>query len=355
MGAATTKSEIIVQGEAVTFACGKDDIILDVALENGVKMPHNCRGGACGACVAHVISGDVREGWIEGLALTGEDRKKGKILPCISYPVSDEVVLGFEDNIVLEGGGSVIPLRFKGRILSSTLVAETVRRIVIELPDDVDVRVSPGMNMEFELPEVSPNRQYSIASIVDKENIAAGRQLEFFIALYDDGAASCYIHDNLIVGAEVDLYGPFGSFGMVDQDEEEVLCLAGGTGIAPILSVVCSALQDNYKKNITILFSIRTRADIFAYDVLSALSKKYSNVRIVLTLTRDDAAAAELGVRTGRIPDILDDYVPNPFKTSALIAGSPDFVKACRLAVLGTGIAGTRVVLDTFTQAFKGN
>ncbi len=351
----TKKSEIMIHGEAVTFECGKDHMILDVALENGIQLPHNCRGGACGACVARIISGEVREGWVKGLALTEEDRECGKILPCISYPVSDEIVIGFEEGKVFHDAGVVTPLRFRGRILSSTLVAESVRRIVIGLPDDVDVRVSPGMNVEFDLPGISPNRQYSIASIVDENNIAEGRQLEFFISRYDAGAASCYIHDNLFVGVEVDLYGPFGSFVLIDQGEEEVICLAGGTGIAPILSIVRSVLQNGYKKNITIIFSIRGREDIFVFDVLSALSKKYANVRTVMTLTRDEEAATDLGIRAGRIPDILDDYVSNPFKTAALIAGSPDFVKACHLAVLGTGIVGGRIVLDTFAQTIKDN
>ena len=126
-----------------------------------------------------------------------------------------------------------------------------------------------------------------------------------------------------------------------------VLCLAGGSGLAPILSIARRALATGFAQPMTLILSVRDRSEAFALDALHALARRHANFTYLVTLTRAREAAP--GWRLGRIPDWLGEELPDLSTWHVLAAGSPGFVEACVAAARRLGAAPERILTDSFT------
>jgi len=91
-----SKISIKVDGRSVDFDLGFDtESILDAALKNGADLPFACKGGVCCTCRAKLVEGEVRMD--VNYALEPEEVEQGFILTCQSHPVTDKVVIDFDE------------------------------------------------------------------------------------------------------------------------------------------------------------------------------------------------------------------------------------------------------------------
>jgi ring-1,2-phenylacetyl-CoA epoxidase subunit PaaE len=92
----TSKVTVILDGEEKVFdLAGNGPTVLDVAFDAGMDVPFACKGGVCCTCRAKVLEGEVRMD--QNFALTDDEVAKGYILTCQSHPVSDTVVVSFDE------------------------------------------------------------------------------------------------------------------------------------------------------------------------------------------------------------------------------------------------------------------
>ncbi len=92
----TSKVTVILDGEEQVFdLAGNGPTVLDVAFDAGMDVPFACKGGVCCTCRAKVLEGEVRMD--QNFALTDDEVAKGYILTCQSHPVSDTVVVSFDE------------------------------------------------------------------------------------------------------------------------------------------------------------------------------------------------------------------------------------------------------------------
>ena len=130
----------------------------------------------------------------------------------------------------------------------------------------------------------------------------------------------------------VQLSGPYGAFIGDPSVTTPILCLASGSGLAPILSLTDAALRRGFRYPVTLIFSARTEEDVYPKGLLAYWKSKYRNFKVIRTLT-----GAEGPPPMGRIPDMLADYFPDLSDYSVFIAGNPDFVDACKTKALSLG------------------
>jgi NAD(P)H-flavin reductase len=149
------------------------------------------------------------------------------------------------------------------------------------------------------------------------------------------------------LGSPIDLHGPYGNFYLPKDAAGPVLCLAGGSGLAPILSVVRRALASGHAAPIELILSVRERGEVFALDALHALARRHENFTYRVTLTRAQEAAP--GWRLGRIPDWLAEDLPDLARWQVLAAGPPGFVDACVAKARALGASPGRILSDSFT------
>jgi phenol hydroxylase P5 protein len=252
--------------------CAEDQTILDACLRNGVWLPHSCTHGTCGTCKAEVLDGDVDHGASSSFALMDFEREEGKLLPCCATPRSDVVI---EADIDVDESVEVFPVEdHTGTVVELTDIAEQTRRLVVEL--DRDLRFNAGQYLRFTVPASAGrpevDRTWSIASPPSER-----RRLEFHIRNVPGGRGTeGWVFGGLAVGDRIAVAGPYGRFVLHTADDRPAVLVGGGTGCAPLKSMVRHALEDGqYGGRLTLYVGGRTRAWLYDVDVFQRLAKEH--------------------------------------------------------------------------------
>lgn len=308
-------------GQSVPVAEG--DTVLMALEKGGYALPNNCRAGACGECKVRVLEGQFDQGFVLDMALSQDERKQGFGLMCMAKPLSDRLVIEW-------GSADAKPKLFPPREGMSYLVVDKILRTprIAELhlmPLGSPMRFWPGQYVAITAPGRSASpRHYSLANAPRPDGM-----IVLQVSRVDGGVTSAWLHDEVDIGSTLSLSGPYGAFIGDPKAETPVLCLAAGSGLAPILSLSEAALRRGYRHPVTLVFSARTTDDIYAQGRLAYWSRMHRNFKSHVTLT----GRKEQGMLHGRIPDILPDLFPDLSGYSIFIAGSTTFSEACKAAV----------------------
>lgn len=303
------------------------ETVLESLERAGYALPNNCRAGACGECKVKVLSGHFDQGVVLDMALSAEERKQGFGLMCMAKPLSPELVIEW-------GTADAKPKLFPPRENQHYTVIDRVPRT----PRITEFRLRPlGQPMRYwpgqyvTLSDVEgkvPARCYSIANAPRPDG-----EIALQITRIEGGVTSVWIHDHLQIGDIVRINGPYGTFiGDLSLDTP-VLCLAAGSGLAPIRALTEAALRRGYRKPVTLLFSGKTKEDIYDLGLMRYWETKHRNFTFKATLTQE----RDPQWLHGRIPQILPDLFPTLTGYNVFIAGSPAFVADCSAAVKTLG------------------
>ncbi len=320
--------KIIIQPSGKEIACPSGETVLSVLEKQGYALPNNCRAGACGECKIKVLSGDFDQGFIMDMALSQEDRDNGYGLMCMAKPTSDvlEIEFGTED---------AQPKLFPPIENSWHIVTDKIQRThnIIELklsPLGKAIRYWPGQYAMIGDPASGhPLRPYSIAN-----SPRSNGELSFIVTLEPDGKTSPWIHNEVNVGDNIKINGPYGTFLGDPSVDTPILCLASGSGLAPILSLLNAYLSRGHKNPVTLLFSAKTKEDLVHHGKLKYLESKYVNFKYKFTLTQQSNKDDGL---EGRINKVLPQLMPDLDNYSVYIAGGVSFVGSCKNTVLELG------------------
>lgn len=318
--------------------CASGDTVLGALEKAGYALPNNCRAGACGECKVRVKTGTFDQGMVLDMALAPEEREKGYGLMCMAKPTSDvlEIEWGTED-----AQPKLFPPREGMFYVVTDKIARTPRILELRLrPIGEPLRYWPGQYVTLgDERNGIPKRCYSVANPAQPDG-----EIQLHVTRIDDGTTSLWVHETLKIGDKIRLSGPYGTFIGDPTAKTPVLCLAAGSGLAPILSLATAAFtRGGFRNPATLIFSARKREDIYEEGLLRFLEAKYRNFRFRTTLTRE--AGDDL---SGRIPDILPELFPDLSRHSVYIAGSPDFVDACMACVTTLGARAELIHTEGF-------
>lgn len=334
------KAIVTVANDGRIFDVPDGEIVLDAALKQGIALPYQCRGASCGTCKARVLEGAVDHGWSFGLALSDDEKAEGLALLCQSRAITPTLTVETLQPIpgaaprIVETEATVVALQDEG---------PRVRRLVLRSADRMTFPA--GSYAELVLPGVAIDRMYSFASACSGER--GHGLLDFYVGLHPQGQASGYVHERLRVGDPVRVRGPFGTCALPAGDGP-VLCIAGGTGLAPVLSIVEDALAREPGLSIDLLFSVRRNDDAFALDRLHRLGADHPSFRFDLTVT-DEPPRPAIAAHGELVTTLLPARHPDLSRHRIVMGGAPGMIDAC-LAVLATlGADPARVSYDKFT------
>ena len=318
---------IILQPSGKSVECASGDTVLMALEKAGYALPNNCRAGACGECKVKVSAGHFDQGMVLDMALSQEERRQGYGLMCMAKPISDQLTIEW-------GTEDAKPKLFPPRedalfvLVDKRDVAERVVELRLR-PVGQPIRHWPGQYVMLKpAPRDIPARAYSIANAPRPDG-----ELVLQVARAEGGQASQWVHDDLHTGDSLKLSGAYGTFIGDPSVDTPVLCLAAGTGLAPILALTEAALRRGFRKPVTLLFSARTPADVYAQGLMAWWRTKHRNFDYKITLTRD----SQEGYLSGRIPHILPKLFADLSRHTIFVAGSPEFVDSCVSAVTALG------------------
>jgi CDP-4-dehydro-6-deoxyglucose reductase len=333
-----------------SFLCDRGMAILDAGLIAGIGLPHNCRGGACGTCKSEVLEGSVDHGWVLSFAITDEEKAAGKCLICQSKPTSATLVIRPDGGVAPAEEDVPAPIEASGRVVACEALTPSIRRLVVALPDGLRFRYRAGMHVEIGTPGVARPRTYSITNAPDRDGLPPDGLLTFLVTRHEGGVASSWLHDGLQVGQPLAIHGPYGSFRWPKEATGPVLCLAGGSGLAPILAVLQDGLGKGYAAPVRLVLSVRDQSEIVGLDACHALARRHRNFSWQVTLSRAAQVGPANGWRSGRVSEWLPDAFPDLSAWHVLIAGAPGFVDACAAVARSLGADDRRILSDSFTS-----
>jgi len=316
--------KIIMQPSGKEIDCPSGETVLSVLEKQGYALPNNCRAGACGECKIKVLSGEFDQGFVMDMALSQEDRSEGYGLMCMAKPTSDVLEIEF-------GTVDAKPRLFPPVENSWHIVTDKIQRTekILELklsPLGKPIKFWPGQYaMLGEDNEQHPLRPYSIANAPKQSG-----ELTFIITKEPNGKTSPWIHDEVNIGDNIKINAPYGTFLGDPSVDTPILCLASGSGLAPILSLLNAYLSRGHKNPVTLMFSAKTKEDLLHFGEIKYLESKYVNFKYKFTLTQQSGIA---GALEGRIDKVLPLLLNDLSNHSLYIAGGVSFVDTCKKTV----------------------
>ncbi|HJP72762.1 MAG TPA: 2Fe-2S iron-sulfur cluster-binding protein [Pseudonocardiaceae bacterium] len=303
---------VTVEPIGAEVECREDQTVLDACLREGVWLPHACTHGTCGTCKAQVLDGELDLGDASPYALLDSEREDGAALLCVAKPRSDVTVEGEVD--VEEGVDIHLVRDYTGTVTELAEVAPGVRRLRLTLNEPMPF--NPGQYVQLSTPE-GETRPYSLACAPGDSPT-----IELHVKRSADGAATDgWIFKHLAVGDEVPVSGPYGQFSFRPARTEPVLLLAGGTGLAPMCSILRHIERTGSGHEVVLYHGVPTEDDLYEHQWLLAFADTHDWFTYRPALSR-----AEYDGRTGRVPALLAEDYPRAAGKVAYICGSPEFV-----------------------------
>ncbi|WP_256842588.1 FAD-binding oxidoreductase [Ornithinimicrobium cryptoxanthini] len=183
-----------------------------------------------------------------------------------------------------------------------------------------------------------PVRSYSIANAPD----VAGR-ITLLVTTVPEGATSPWLAHEVPVGETLLVSGPYGSFVADPDSPTPILCVAGGSGVAPIRALAEEAVRRGVPVPFTVLFSGRTEADVIDRDRFTGWAREHENFTFARTLTREDGPPP-----VGRVPELLPQLQPDLSGHEVFVAGAPGLVSATVQTVRDLGVSPGRLHTEEF-------
>ncbi len=255
--------KIKIADTPVQFECADNDTILRSGLRAGVGMPYECSVGSCGTCKIEVLEGQVEVLWQQAPGLNERDKKRGRLLACQCRPTSDCTVRvrpGDEYKPFAE------PRRFEAALVKSRDITHDIREFHFRA--NVPAEFLPGQYALLTLPGVAGLRAYSMSNIANPEG-----EWHFQIRCVPNGAATPILFDRIRVGDKVKFDGPYGLAYLRTQSPRDVVCIAGGSGLSPVISIARGMAKDKNlaARKLHFFYGGRGPQDICGEDMLRAL------------------------------------------------------------------------------------
>ena len=254
---------IVMEGKDKSFTCEAGDSLLRAGLRSGLGLPYECNTGGCGTCKFQLIEGETEDLWPDAPGITARDRQKGRKLACQNRPKGNcRIKMGIDPDCVPH----ILPKQRKARLDESRPLTHDMWEFRFKTEDAANFL--PGQYALFQLPGVIGLRAYSMANLTNETG-----EWHFHIKNMPSGAGSRALFEGGVVpGQEVEMDGPYGLAYLRDSGRD-IVCIAGGSGLSPMISIARGAAMGSRLKNrrLHFFYGGREPRDICGEEILRDL------------------------------------------------------------------------------------
>jgi CDP-4-dehydro-6-deoxyglucose reductase len=336
---AALEYKVLIEPHGRHITVTADRPVLEGALAAGLNLPHSCKSGHCASCRARLRSGEVEYPNGIPVGLTPQEAQAGNVLLCQARARSDLVVEARLIASVAEVDIKTLPCR----IARLAPLAPDVLQVFLRLPAVESLRFHPGQYLDILL-DGSKRRSFSIASPPHDSQL-----LELHVRRVPGGGFTEHLFDALPVGSLLRIEGPIGQF-VYQETPAPMLMIAGGTGFAPLKSMLRHILEGGIDRPIHLYWGARQSQDVYEEELVLQWVHQYPNLRFtaVLSEATETKAAHQ---RLGWVHEaVLADH-PNLEAFDVYAAGPPALVEAIRTTFPGRGVREGRLIFDSFDYA----
>ena len=333
---------VFEDGRIVKFDASEDDNIYFAALKNRVRILTDCLEGACATCKGVCTSGEYTLDEFTDEALTQEEFDRREVLTCQMHVKSDCVIeFPYESRVALKSA----PESRSARVSEVVMISSTVAKLVVE-PDSDTAPISfiPGQYVHLSVPGTSEHRSYSFASAA----FEAGHYT-FYIKVLEQGAMSDYLSQRAEPGDVMTVTGPFGRF-YLRPINKPVVMVAGGTGLAPMLSMLDTMVANNDTDYpVRLLYGANKADELFALDQI----RGYAGQGIDLTteLCVVDPGDGWEGGASGHVTDLLRPEILNGGDCEIYLCGPPPMIDAAESWLSANDMEQGRIHAEKFVPS----
>ena len=325
--------ELLIQPLQRTIQVEPGANLLEALRNAQVPMSYSCMAGRCGTCRCRVVEGEVLDGGRpEQNPLDGQDEQGCWVLACqtflterctIEIPEPDEVV--------------VHPARIvKATVQAIESLTHDIKRLVLKPAKPIEFSPGQYAQLQFTPEHVRP---YSMAGL------GSDGTLEFHVRVVPGGRVSGYIANSLRTGDAVRVSGPLGTAYLRRRHEGPMLCVAGGTGLAPILSILRGAIAQDMPNPVHLYFGVRSSRDIYGLDWLTEIARRHPAFKLHVVVTSGGNPREQ---RCGLVTEAMAHDLGRLEGWRAYLCGSPPMVEAATMLVRQKGIAPSAIHADAF-------
>lgn len=314
---------------------GGDETVLAAARRAGVRLASQCAVGTCCTCVARLTSGTAAmpDGQVTGL--TRDEVEAGQRLLCQTRVGHDaEFDVGYPSSL-LEANPAVA---FTAKISRLTWVAESVVQIDLKVPKSLRFRFSAGQYCRIKVPGTDEWRSYSMASGEHEKG-----RLSFLVRVLPAGLMSDFLRREARTGITLEVEGPLGGF-VLEPSERPHILVAGGTGLAPMLSMLDKIRLVRPTPPVLLVFGCVRDSDLFLTEELQARMSFMPTLTARVSLEQETDRP---GIVQGNPVSVLtpQDVLPG---SVAYLCGPPGMITAAELKLKGFGLDARDIRSEQF-------
>lgn len=313
--------------------------LLGTLMEQQIFIPSACGGrGSCGLCKVKVHKGAGDYLPTELPWITPAERKENIRLSC-QIKVKEDFEIEIPEELFNVK-------QFSTKVASIIDLTHDIKQIRLEMIEPKTMEFSAGQFIQLQIPEYELTdepvyRAYSIASSPSNNNY-----IELEIRLVPNGIATTYVFNYLKEGDEVIINGPYGDFFLRDT-QREIIFIAGGSGMAPIRSILHKMREEGNQRRARYFFGARAVKDLFLVEEMREIEKDLPNFKFIPALSSPDPDDNWEG-ESGLITDIVDKHMETGDNTEAYLCGSPGMIDACVKVLTNNGVPEDLIYFDKF-------
>lgn len=328
--------KIKISGSDTIFDCAPRDTILRAALRAGEAMPYSCNVGSCGNCRFELIEGSVNHARADSPAWSERDLKRNRWLGCQAQPSGDCVIKFRSDD---KYRPPFVPARRNATLVSKQAITHDITEFTFEL--DMPAEFNPGQYALVEIDGVDGGRAYSMS------NLGGSNLWQFQIKRVSGGAVTTHLFDQIKEGDSLTLDGPYGSAFLDTKSQRNLVLIAGGSGLSPMVSIARGAAAAGCLEycELQFFYGGRSAADIPKTALLDEIAGLGPNVRTHVVLSDDDSGAYTTGFVHDAAWNMLGDAITD---YDLYFAGPAVMAGAIQQRAYETGLPTEQMFFDEF-------
>ena len=312
--------------------------VLNAALRQGVMLPYSCKNGTCGSCKGKLRSGRVHYPFHPPLALNKQEIDAGHALLCQAAPLEDLTVEAHEITAVRD-----IQVRmFPARVIEKTLLASNVIRLRLKLPAAQRLQFLAGQYVDALLAG-GKRRAFSVASAPSHED-----EIELHVRHIAGGDFTGWVFNEMSERDILRLEGPLGTFFVRhDRPERPMIMMCGGTGFAPLKSMIEDLLEHSDRRPIHLYWGARRASGLYLDELPRRWAEEHAHIRYGCAISEPDDEGAEDCFEGLVHQAVLHDH-PDLSDFDVYMSGPPAMIDSARRAFERARVPADRLFYDSF-------
>jgi CDP-4-dehydro-6-deoxyglucose reductase, E3 len=322
------------------FDAAPGQALLDAALAARLNVPHSCKGGNCGACRARLLRGEIHYPNGPPLGISAAEAADGMILLCQARACTDLAIETFE----MRSADEAVIKRLPCRIERTLPLSHDVMGLFLKLPAAEEFRFEAGQYIDIIL---SGGRRRSFSVACPPHD---ARPLELHVRRVPGGEFTDRLFHEDTRSSLLTIEGPLGGFFYRThaQTPSPMLMIGGGTGIAPLLSILRHVIENGIERAMTVYWGVRSERDLYAHATLESLARRATHLRYLPVLS--EASPTWAGLK-GFVHEAALEGVADLESHEVYAAGPPAMIAAVQGEFARRGAATDRLYFDSFDYA----